>query len=409
MRSIGSDFCGFLSPFSWQVLGRRDLVCARMNIDPRLLEYEVPEFASRLKDKAPPTKLSLAMVPTPIQRFRLPEEIDGFEIFVKRDDMTGSTLSGNKIRKLEFILADALEKKADTIVTCGGIQSNFCRITALAAKELNLQTHVLLRSPTPSDKRSVGNQGNVFLHKLNGTTMHLVKKQAYLTGLLPKMEILGEQLSSQGLSPYLIAIGGSDTVGLWGYIECWKELLNQNVPGFITDVVVTIGSGGTAAGLAIGNYLSGSKVRQVIHSDKHSMASGLIVHENQKQVKMHAISVCDNAQIFHEHVNEMIEFLGLSNETKSEDILNIIDGYKGRGYALSTNEELDFITAASSTSGVPTDPVYTGKGETLGRRSYLEATLPCSCFVGNERIHLTTSVDSHCLFSFESYQKKPKP
>uniref|UniRef100_A0A7S3AAT2 Tryptophan synthase beta chain-like PALP domain-containing protein n=1 Tax=Rhodosorus marinus TaxID=101924 RepID=A0A7S3AAT2_9RHOD len=385
MRSIGSDFCGFLSPFSWQVLGRRDLVCARMNIDPRLLEYEVPEFASRLKDKAPPTKLSLAMVPTPIQRFRLPEEIDGFEIFVKRDDMTGSTLSGNKIRKLEFILADALEKKADTIVTCGGIQSNFCRITALAAKELNLQTHVLLRSPTPSDKRSVGNQGNVFLHKLNGTTMHLVKKQAYLTGLLPKMEILGEQLSSQGLSPYLIAIGGSDTVGLWGYIECWKELLNQNVPGFITDVVVTIGSGGTAAGLAIGNYLSGSKV------------------------KMHAISVCDNAQIFHEHVNEMIEFLGLSNETKSEDILNIIDGYKGRGYALSTNEELDFITAASSTSGVPTDPVYTGKGETLGRRSYLEATLPCSCFVGNERIHLTTSVDSHCLFSFESYQKKPKP
>eukprot|EP00190_Bangiopsis_sp_CCMP1999_P004512 CAMPEP_0198734116 /NCGR_PEP_ID=MMETSP1475-20131203/50478_1 /TAXON_ID= ORGANISM="Unidentified sp., Strain CCMP1999" /NCGR_SAMPLE_ID=MMETSP1475 /ASSEMBLY_ACC=CAM_ASM_001111 /LENGTH=362 /DNA_ID=CAMNT_0044497525 /DNA_START=359 /DNA_END=1443 /DNA_ORIENTATION=+ len=309
-----------------------------MQVDPAIVDYEAPEFAKKVPSPAPSRRARLAMCPTPIHRFNLPGDLEGFEIFVKRDDMTGATLSGNKVRKLEFVLADAIEKGADTIITCGGIQSNFCRCAVMAAKELGMISHVFLRSPTPGEPQSVGNQGNVLLHKLNGTVIHLVKKQPYLTGLLPKMEELAVSLKKEGAKPYLIPVGGSNATGLWGYIECWEELISQSILDTITDVVVTVGSGGTAAGLAIGNYLTGLKV------------------------KMHAISVCDNAEYFHGHVNEMIAELGLQNEVKSEDILNIIDGYKGRGYALNTDEELEFCRDVVRTSGIPVDPVYTGKG-----------------------------------------------
>ncbi|KAA8499126.1 putative D-cysteine desulfhydrase 1, mitochondrial [Porphyridium purpureum] len=313
-------------------------------------EFRAPEWVKPYISHAsiPAFRVRLAQLPTPVQRFALPQEwIDHdpaastgkFDVFVKRDDMTGSTLSGNKVRKLEFLLADAMHQRCDVIISAGGIQSNHARTTAVAARELGMEPHMFLRLKTPDQPHTAGSHGNMFLHKMVGTHVHLVPPLPYLTGLLPKMEALKEKLSeTRGLASYIIPIGGSNSLGVWGYLMAWDELLHvDNVYERFDDIVLAVGSGGTASGLAIGNYLTGGKV------------------------KVHAVSVCDNAEYFHEHCNEMLRDLGLGDRTCSEEILDILDDYKGRGYALNTDEELKFCLQIAQATGVPVDPVYTLK------------------------------------------------
>lgn len=302
--------------------------------------YTPPTFAKRLAEHAPTHRLNLAMRPTPIEpwdlRSAFPSIPADATIHIKRDDQTGGPTSGNKIRKLEFLLADALCKKATTIITAGGVQSNHARATVAAARRLGLKAHVFLRTKNPDRPEELGADGNVLFHKVLGVEMHLVRPVPYLTGLLPRMEALAERLRQEGEEPYLIGIGGSDRIGLWGYVECFKELVMDGVTDF-TDVVVPIGSGGTASGLAIGNYLT----------------EGL--------VKVHAVTVCDNSEYFYGHLDEMLKAVGLDGETCARDILNIIEA-KGRGYAVSTDKELEFGMRVAMETGVLLDPVYTLKG-----------------------------------------------
>lgn len=301
-----------------------------------LTEYRPPEWAKRLKN-IPQYKVKLANPATPIHRWALPGLPKHIQLSIKRDDMTGSTLSGNKVRKLEFLMADAIQTGCGHVITCGGIQSNHCRAVAVCARQLGLKPHLVLRA-TIQSADEVGCDGNLMLDRMCGAQLYMVPaKSSYLTELKPRMEWLAEYLKkTTGEKSYHIPVGGSNGVGVFGYISVFEELISQDVLEDYDDLVFACGSGGTAAGLSIANYLTGSKLR------------------------VHAVSVSDNAEYFHNHCNEMLQEMGLS-DVRSEDILNVIDGYKGLGYGLSTQEEMDFVVTVSSNTGIMLDPVYTGK------------------------------------------------
>lgn len=305
-----------------------------------LQPYSPPDFASKIAEHAPKHRLHLAMRPTPIHQWHLhrafPDLPSDITIHIKRDDMTGASTSGNKIRKLEFLLADALSKGCDTIITAGGIQSNHARSAAVAAKELGMDAHVFLRTRENDKPEQLCSDGNVLFHKMLGVTMHLIRPVAYLIGVLPKMKSLAAELEQEGKKPYLIGIGGSNEIGLWGYIEAFQELIGQGACDRFTDIVLAVGSGGTTSGLAIANYLSGSRVR------------------------IHAFTVCDSPEYFYGHLDEMLGAVGLSHEVSAREILNILEA-KGKGYARSTDEELDMGLQVSRHTGIMLDPVYTLK------------------------------------------------
>lgn len=305
----------------------------------RLVPFKPFEWASRISKFAPSARINglYSGGPTPIQPWTPPgSAFDGIDLCIKRDDLTGSELGGNKVRKLEFILGDAVAKGCDTVLTCGGVQSNHCRATALAARRLGLDCELLLRSPSP-DPDSVEVSGNLLLNVLAGAQCHLVPGNApWRTGLKPRMQRLAADLEAKGKRPYSVPVGGSDMVGLWGYLDGFDELLQQGLADRFDDVVVATGSGGTACGLAISNWLCGAPVR------------------------VHAVSVCDSGAYFHRHINDALTELEI-DEVKSEGILNIIDGFKGRGYGLTSPSELETIVEVSQTTGVLLDPVYTGK------------------------------------------------
>eukprot|EP01134_Creolimax_fragrantissima_P006489 CFRG6489T1 len=304
--------------------------------------YTPPPWAEGLPtEKIPLTKLKLAVTPTPIDSWdQLPGKPNGIRLDIKRDDMTGSAVGGNKVRKLEFLLADALAQNCDSVITCGAVQSNHARATAMAARSQGLDSHLFLRSESPSNTK-IGFQGNVLLDRMMGSTIHLLPRVPYKTGLLPHMKALQDSEAAKGRKSYLIPVGGSDVVGWWGYVEGFREMLEQGVHKTYTDIVVSTGSGGTAAGIAISNYLCGSPI------------------------KVHAVCVCDNADYFHQHINQTLRELGLGgkkNTTRSQDIIDIIDGYKGRGYGLSQPEELELIKRVARSTSILLDPVYTSKG-----------------------------------------------
>lgn len=196
--------------------------------------------------------------------------------------------------------------------------------------------HVFLRTRQPESPEKLGADGNLLFHKMLGVNMHLVRPMPFATGLRPRMETLADELREKGERPYIICIGGSDPTGLWGYVECFAEMIQQGVLERFSDIVVPIGSGGTASGLAIGNYLTGGNV------------------------KVTAVTVCDDAEYFYGHLDEMLVAVGLGGETSAREIMNIVEA-KGKGYAKSTDEELELGLKVARETGVLLDPVYTLK------------------------------------------------
>ncbi|XP_066267863.1 uncharacterized protein [Branchiostoma lanceolatum] len=342
-----------------------------------LAPYTPPPWAAKLLG-VPKYRLQLGQLNTPIQRWRLNDLPAGVELFIKRDDMTGSTLSGNKVRKLEFLMADAIDRGCEAVITCGGVQSNHCRATAVAARQLGLDIHLMLRSdvqdwlpiangvPDWSAKNpsEVGCEGNLLQDRLMGANVYLVQRtEWYEEKLLPRMKRLAQRIKeTSGKDSYLIPVGGSNLAGLFGYITAFQELMEQGVLERFDDLVLTVGSGGTTCGLCVANYLTGSKIR------------------------IHAVAICDDAAYFHRHINATLQEIGLT-DVRSEDIVDIIEGYRGRGYALSTKKELEFVANIAQTSGIILDPVYTGKA-TMGLLNELRTNQ--SRFHGNRILFLHT-------------------
>lgn len=284
-----------------------------------------------------PPRLRLANLPTPLLPLRrLSAELGGPTIWLKRDDLTGSAISGNKSRKLEFSLAEALEQGCDTVLTVGGVQSNHCRATALLCAQLGLRCHLLLFGPeAPPD-------GNLLLDRLAGARIDFYPADTYTEMKVPILEEWKERYRQQGARPFLIPSGASDAIGLWGYISAAKELAGdfQRLDIEPSHILFATGSGGTHGGLALGKELFGLDAG----------IEGVIVDEDARyfDAKIHA---------------DMRDWAGRYGQALNTDRigLNLVEGYVGEGYAIASEEVFSLIRKLARTEGVVLDPVYTGK------------------------------------------------
>ncbi|NQT34918.1 D-cysteine desulfhydrase family protein [bacterium] len=282
-------------------------------------------------------RIQLANIPTPLHRLNKLSELWESDIWIKRDDLTGSGLMGNKVRKLEYLLADASEKGADTVITAGGMQSNHCRAVAIACAQLGFKCRLLLRGNTPSDF-----DGNLMLDKLAGAQMHFITEEEYYSNLPSEFNRIAEEVRSEGGRAYMIPEGGSNAIGAWGYVEALRELRKQCFSSkiFPDRIICATGSGGTHAGLLMGALL-----------------------ENW-DVEIDSVSVCydhdETIRIVLEIIDSSIDLHKLDICVSRQDI-KVIDGYIGEGYAKAGREVFDLITEVVRNEGIFVDPVYTGK------------------------------------------------
>ncbi len=221
-------------------------------------QYTAPKWAPA-ELKPPSQRLRLSHLPTPIHRWELPGvDPSAAEVWIKRDDCTGCELSGNKVRKLEFLLAEALAGGCDSVITVGGIQSNHCRATAAAARRVGLTPHIILRTKDPDT--DPGLVGNLMLDRMVGAHIHLVSDEEFAAkggwGLVCELK---EKLEKEhGSKVYPFPSGGSNDVGTWGYIQAIAEIEQQakDLDVEFDAVYYACGSGGTGAGLALGMHAS---------------------------------------------------------------------------------------------------------------------------------------------------------
>lgn len=282
-------------------------------------------------------RLSLANLPTKIVKAEKLSAVLGVNLYIKRDDQTGTELSGNKIRKLEYALKEAIDNGCTRIITTGGLQSNHCRATVAAATLLGLKTTLLLRV---TDSTKV--EGNYFLDKLFGAEIVFCSPQEYKDSRNEIMLKLAKEREDSGDKCYVIPEGASFGIGSLGYFDAMNEIVDQEKEmGVKFDtIVVAVGSGGTYSGLYLAN--------------KH----------NKLDKRVIGFAVCDTSEYFSERIDsinkEALEHLGLDIDSRAEDI-EINDKYVGIGYAISRPEELEFIRYIASMEGLVLDPVYTGK------------------------------------------------
>ncbi|XP_069114459.1 uncharacterized protein [Argopecten irradians] len=301
--------------------------------------YQCPDWAKCLSP-TPTHRLKLANERTPIHRWELSGIPAGFELSIKRDDMTGCLLSGNKVRKLDFLLAEALKQKCRHVITCGDVHSNHCRATVVAARRLGLTPHLILRDDV--HKTSVrGCSGNEFFTRLCGPNIYRVPLGSpYSSVSKPMMEKVAKEIKKEsGDDSYIIPVaGGSSFPGVFGLISTFEEMISQGLLDNYDDLVFPCSSGCTAAGMGISNYLTGSNIR------------------------CHAINVTEIPKSnFLQHINQTIVDMGLPDRVKADNIVDIIEGHQGKGYNISTQEELDFLSSVAVTTGIMLDPTYSGK------------------------------------------------
>jgi D-cysteine desulfhydrase family pyridoxal phosphate-dependent enzyme len=286
-------------------------------------------------------RVRLAHLPTPVEQLnRLTTLLKGPRLWVKRDDCTGLATGGNKTRKIEFLLADALTKSTDTVITVGAIQSNHARQVAAASARLGLHCVLGLLDAVPDRALDYRVLGNVLLDKLFGAEIRII----------PDLEETGDWLNSiaaeltqQGRRPYVIPLGGSNGLGAAAYAEAFLELLSQfeEMQEPLDAIVVPIVSGGTLAGLSLGAAISGWKGRLIGISASDPSARAI------QRVNMPRRAAA--------------EILGVASETIEQIPLLIDDRFVGKGYGIPTPEGIQAIELLACQEGLLLDPVYTGK------------------------------------------------
>jgi len=284
-------------------------------------------------------RVRLAHLPTPLEPMaNLGRHFGGPALWVKRDDCTGLGGGGNKVRKLEFLLGEALAQGKDVVLTCGALQSNHARQTAAAAAKLGLECHVFLENRGIRDTPDYMEGGNVLLNRLLGARKHVFARG---TDLAAEMDRHAAALQQQGRKPYVVPLGGTNPVGDLGYVDCALELTQQaNLQGIAVDrLVVGTGSGGTQAGLLAGLHALNSSIG----------VTGIAVSPKS-----------DHVGLVHGVVRDTLAHLGVETPFARERVA-VETGYLGAGYGQLTEGVVEAIELAAKLEGLLLDPVYTGK------------------------------------------------
>jgi D-cysteine desulfhydrase len=287
-----------------------------------------------------PGKINIANIPTPLEEI----EFEGKKFLIKRDDLTGVELSGNKVRKLEYLIYQAEKEKADLVFTCGGEQSNHARATAIAAVRAGIKSKLFLWG---SDSRTA--DGNLFFDKLIGAEISFLNKRNYSE----VNEIMFEErdaLIKKGKKVFVIPEGGSTTLGIWGYVDVIHELKKHIDLKKINGICVAAGTGGTAAGLLVG------------------------IAQLKLNLKVYAVNVLYPKEEIHNKIMNLAEGCVLDYKLNcriNEKNLVILDGYSKEGYKNITDDKLKLIKRFARSSGIVLDPAYTGKAFTAFYENFL--------------------------------------
>lgn len=285
-------------------------------------------------------RLSLAHLPTPLEPLpRLSEYLGGPQIFVKRDDCTGLGTGGNKTRKLEFLMAEAIEQGADTIVTVGGPQSNHARQTAAAAARLGLECVLVLPHISRFESPTYVVSGNVLLDKLFGAKVHLVADEEAAAEKLAEV-VMG--LHAEDRKPHFIPAGGSTPVGSLGYVAAVDELLQQAdaIDLKIDHMLVTTGSCSTHAGLVAG-LAALERPEKVIGVSVYLPGDEPVATVTQK-------------------ARETLDLMEIEDDTVEQRV-EVLSDYRGDGYGEPTPAMIEAVKTVARLEGLLLDPVYTGK------------------------------------------------
>ncbi len=313
------------------------------------------------------SRVRLGTLPTPLYKLENLSRELGKSIYIKRDDLTGVALGGNKVRKLEFLLAQAREQGADTVLTAGGPQSNHAMLTAACAARLGMKSILVLK------KRGVLTGGNIILDGIFGAEVRFVDTDSY-DDVYAEMERLMDELRRQGHVPYFIPVGGSTPLGCLGYVNCAREISRQAEELGVSfgAIVSAAGSGGTYAGLTLGAKLFLPQARCI------------------------GVGVCDDpfAEISLELMWGTAALLECEDAVEKEDIR--IHYQIGPGYAQSSPEGREAVYRLARSEGLLVDPVYTGKA-----LAGLFALLEQGCFDGDESILFVHTGGAGALFAVE--------
>ncbi len=319
-------------------------------------------------------QVKLCHSPTPLEPLkRLSDFLMGPEIWIKRDDCTGLATWGNKTRKLEFLVGDAIKKGANILVTQGAVQSNHARQTAAAAAKFGMKCHILLERRVQDTENSYEKTGNILLNQLYGASIEFRSN-----GVDMNLEGIKscKQLKNNGLKPYFIPGGGSNYIGALGYVKCALELTNQinNLSISFDYLIHATGSTGTQAGLVVGLEGINSKLPVL----------GISVRQ-QKEKQIDAVW---------ELVKKTTEKLNIPKI--SRDKILVDDGYVGKGYGIPNEKTLEAISLLAKKESILLDPVYSGKGMAglinLARKGI---------FKKNQKILFLHTGGSVALFAYE--------
>jgi D-cysteine desulfhydrase len=293
----------------------------------------------------PPSRLTLARLPTPIHRLGTVSKNLGKEVYLWRDDLTGFIDSGNKLRKLEFLVADALAQGADHLITCGGPQSNHTRATAAVARSLGLGISILILPKLGFDRAKPPN-ANLLLDQIFDADITWINPEDFVrhgSSYDAFFEQETTRLKALGKKPYAISLGGSSPIGCKGYLHAVEEMLatwTKLVPNslFPDDLFCALGSGGTYVGLQMG------------------------IQSQNIPTKLHGVNVIGPIATAHQYVNKLThDSIAAGMQFESEKNAEMIDGYVGAGYAIASDADLEFYSTLARDEGVLLDPCYTGK------------------------------------------------
>jgi len=282
-------------------------------------------------------RIKLGHFPTPIEHLQnISKHFGGPNIFIKRDDCTGLATGGNKTRKLEFLIPDAIKNKAEIVVTVGAIQSNHARQTAAACTLMGLKCLIILEQRVKNPPENYMNLGNVFLDKLFDADIKICPKNENIDDYSFKII---EDLKSKGANVYFIPGGGSNSIGALGYVECLNEIMKENSKYNFTQIVHATGSSGTQAGLLAGKKYFNSNIPII----GISVMNDKINQENK--VFTEAKNTCDKLQCNTLNMSEVI----------------VYDNYVGPGYGEPSDEMIEALKLLAKKEAILLDPVYSGK------------------------------------------------